>query len=191
MRDSHRSEIVLARHGRPFLKDVLPITGAELGAFVRRYNECGINRQVPPPEALMKIATTSACVLSSNLPRSLESAAWLSDTAQIEPDLREAGLPDRISMPIRLHPAVCVVLARAVWWLNFSTSAETIADARARAGSATRRLCELAREHRSVLVVGHGMFNRFVAKRLRENGWNGPRALPRAYWSFAGFSKNL
>jgi broad specificity phosphatase PhoE len=185
-----QGEIVLARHGRPLVGGVSPITGAELGAWVRRYSECGINRNAPPPDELRQLAGSAGCIVSSDLRRSVESAAWLSERATIDPQLREAGLPDHISIPIRLSPGVCVVLARAAWWLNWSRSVETIADTRARATRVSVRLCAVAREHGSVLVVGHGMFNRFVAKCLRQRGWNGPRMLPRHYWSFARFVQN-
>jgi broad specificity phosphatase PhoE len=45
----------------------------------------------------------------------------------------------------------------------------------------------MAAEHHTVLVVGHGMFNRFVATCLRNHGWHGPRMLPTAYWATAKF----
>jgi broad specificity phosphatase PhoE len=64
---------------------------------------------------------------------------------------------------------------------------ETIAATRNRAERATSRICELARHHGTVMVVGHGMFNRFVAARLRARRWRGPVALPSAYWSAAAF----
>jgi hypothetical protein len=38
------------------------------------------------------------------------------------------------------------------------------------------------------VVVGHGMFNRLVAARLRPRGWRGPMVLPSAYWSAAAFT---
>jgi len=181
-------EIVLARHGRPLLPDVSPISGAELGAWARRYDASGINRDVPPPDELRQLAASAGCVLSSDRARSIESASWLSDRAVIDPRLREAGLPERIGIPIRLHPDICVVLARAAWWLNWTRAAETIAGARERADHVTDQLCELAREHGSVLVVGHGIFNGLVAKCLRQRGWRGPRTLPRGYWSAVRFA---
>jgi broad specificity phosphatase PhoE len=185
-----RSEIILARHGRSSFNDATPITGPELYAWVRRYNECGIDRTALPPDALRALAASAGCLLTSDLPRSIESGLALADNAQVEPDLREAGLPDRIGIPIRLHPGICVVLARVVWWMNMSASAETIVDVRARAGRVADRLGDRARKHGTVLVVGHGMFNRFIATGLRERGWSGPRTLPRAYWSNARFVRN-
>jgi broad specificity phosphatase PhoE len=182
--------VILARHGRPLVRDLSSITGRELGAWVRHYNECGIDRDMPPPDALRHLASSAGRVLSSNLPRSTESASCLSDRAVIDPHLREAGLPDHIHIPIRLPPGICVAVARLAWWLDWSRSAETIGDARERAGRATDRLCELAHQHGSVLVVGHRMFNGFIARCLRQRGWSGPRMLPREHWSFARFSQN-
>jgi len=141
-------------------------------------------------EVLEVRGVRAGLVLSSDLPRALESASWLSERAKIDLDLREAGLPDRLAIPIRLSPDICVVLARMSWWLNWSDYTEAIADTRRRASKVTERLCRLAREHQSVLVVGHGMCNRFVAGRLRREGWSGPWMLPRGYWSVARFVQN-
>lgn len=152
-------EIILARHGRPLLKDVSRITGPEIGAWVRRYDECGINPDFPPPDALRQLAASAGCILSSDLPRSRESASCLSDTAVVDAHLREAGLPHRISIPIRLHPGICVVLARVSWWMNWSTAAETIADTRARARHVTDRLCKRAHEHGTILERSANLLN--------------------------------
>jgi broad specificity phosphatase PhoE len=180
-------EIVLARHGQPLVRHVAAISGHELAAWVRRYNEAGITRDVPPPQRVRQCAASSGRVVASDLPRSIESAIWLANDVQIEPDLREAGLPDGIGVSVRLPPAAWVAIARVAWWLNCGGSVETVAVARARARIATDRLCAIAAEHHTVLVVGHGMFNRFVATCLRNRGWHGPRMLPTAYWATAKF----
>jgi broad specificity phosphatase PhoE len=186
----NRGEIILARHGRPRLRDVSPITGDQLGSWVRRYNECGINREILPPGELRQLAASAGCILSSDLPRAIESAAWLSSTVEIEPELREAGLPDTIGIPVRLPPHLCVVVARAMWLVNWSKSSETLAMTRERANRVADRLCDRAGTQHSVLVVGHGMFNRFIAACLRKRDWSGPRNLPRTYWSTARFVLN-
>ena len=188
---ARQSEIVLARHGRPQPQEATRISGDGLAAWVRRYNEAGITRDLPPPEYLRHLAAASGRVVASDLPRSIESAKWLVDDVHIEPDLREAGLPHAIQVPMCMSPSTCIGIARVLWFLNWGNSMETVADARARALRATDRLCMLAQEHQSVLVVGHGMFNRFIATCLRSRGWSGPQILPRAYWSSARFVQNL
>jgi broad specificity phosphatase PhoE len=82
---------------------------------------------------------------------------------QTDGDFREAGLPESIPIPITLPPSACVVIARGLWWLNWCDADETIAKARERASRGTGMLVALARQHGSVMLVGHGMFNRFLA----------------------------
>ena len=182
-------EIVLARHGKPIWSDTTSIAGHEVGEWVRRYDRAGITREVAPPERVRRLALSVGCVAASDLRRSIESAAWLvsADNVRIEPELREACLPESIGVSIRLPPGVWVALARAAWWLDWCRSPETVATTRERAGRAAGRLSALAREYGSVLVVGHGMFNRFIAAYLRTQRWRGPRAMPAAYWATATF----
>jgi len=58
---------------------------------------------------------------------------------------------------------------------------------RQRAGRMADRLIALVQEHGSVLAVGHGMFNRFVASQLRARGWRGPKLLSHGYWATVEF----
>jgi len=124
-----------------------------------------------------------------DLKRSVESAQWLAQTrmVEIDPDLREAGLPESINIPLPLPPGAWVVIARVAWWLNLCRAEESIAQTRVRASRATDRLAALAQLHGTVLVVGHGMFNRLIGADLLRCGWNGPRILPRRYWTTATF----
>jgi broad specificity phosphatase PhoE len=184
-------EIFLVRHGKPSALDVAPIAGRDVGAWVRRYNEVGITKTLEPPEPV-RCAASAGFVVASDLRRSIESAAWLAapHDVLIDPDLREAVLPDSMGVSVRLPPGVWIAIARVVWWLNWCRSSETVGATRHRASRATDRLCALAREHGAVVVVGHGTFNRFIATKLLERGWHGPRILPRAYWTSARFVRH-
>ena len=184
-------QIVLVRHGKPGAVSAAPITGHGIGEWVRRYNDVGITRELPPPAVVRELAASARCVVASDLPRARESAAWISASkdVRVDPDLREAVLPESLGMSIRLSPGAWIVLARVAWLLNWCESDETMAVTRERAERVADRLAALAAEHGSVLAVGHGMFNRFVASQLRRRGWRGPRRLPHRYWSIARFDK--
>lgn len=52
----------------------------------------------------------------------------------------------------------------------------------------SERLAELASEHGTVLLVGHGSLNWFIARHLKKMGWSGPNKSPRKYWTFAVYS---
>ena len=170
-------EILLVRHG-PVSLARSPISGREIGRWVAHYNECSIDRTYAPPEAVSRLVASAGRVVTSNLRRCVESAAWLAPSAdiQIDPELREAALPDSLGTSVRMWPGPWIVLARLAWWLNWRQSVEP------------ERLCLLAREHRSVAVVGHGIFNRFIARQLSRRGWCGPAMLPTAHWAIAKFT---
>src|SRR5258707_181431 len=104
--------IALARHGRPIVPSVRPISGRDLSEWLRRYNDAGIARSAAPPASLRRLAASSACVLASDSRRSIESAAWLVPRREvrIEADLREAGLPETIDLSMRMSPRAWVAI---------------------------------------------------------------------------------
>ena len=181
--------IVLVRHGKPGVVSRDSIAGRDIGRWVRHYNDAGISRELAPPAALRDLASSAGCLLTSSLRRARESAAWLSASKEVrvDPELREAALPDSLAVSIRLSPRVWVPLARVAWWLNWCDSDETIGATRQRARRVADRLGALAAEYGSVVAIGHGMFNRFVASQLRRRGWRGPTVWSRRYWAAAEF----
>jgi broad specificity phosphatase PhoE len=185
-------QIVLVRHGKPGASlSTAPISGRAIGQWVRHYNNVGITRELAPPPLVCELALSARCVIASDLSRARESAAWLASSkdVRVDPELREATLPESLGIGIRLSPGAWVVLARVAWWLNWCESDETIAMTRERAGRVADRLGALAAKYGSVLAVGHGMFNWFLARQLRRRGWRGPRVLPRVHWAPARFDQ--
>ena len=181
--------IWLVRHGRPTSPNRKWISGRELGRWVSAYDASGLDRNFPPPASVSRVVASAGCVLASDVRRSLESAAWLAPSAHVHADsmFREAALPQSL-LPLRLPPGFCVVVSRIAWWLGWARADEDLPMTRQRAARAADRLCELAEQHQSVAVVGHGMFNRFLARQLTTRGWRGPAFLPSAHWSCAAFA---
>jgi broad specificity phosphatase PhoE len=182
--------IVLARHGRPELPRHVErtIRGRDIGRWYRGYDGLGIVADAGPPAALRDVAAAAGCVVASDARRALESAARVAAPTtgvRIEPVLREVGFPESIATPVRLPPDVVVLIARALQMLRRCD--EPVPATRARAAAAADTLSRLADAHRTVLVIGHGWFNRFVARELRRRGWRGPRWLPTGYWSMATY----
>lgn len=182
-------EIVLVRHGRPSPLAGRMVSGRKVGDWVAGYNAAGLAETVAPPRAVQELVKSAGCVLASDLLRSLESARLLAPTGvRIDADLREAVLPSSMGVSFRLPASVWVVIARVAWWLNCRRSEEPIAAARARARRVADRLCALASRHGTVAVIGHGVFNRFIARQLVKRGWQGPRFLPNGHWSASRFT---
>ncbi len=184
-------EIILSRHGKSALPRVSSISGRDLGRWVDRYNAAGITTALPPPEPLRHLASSVGYLVASDRRRAIESAQWLASSREfgVDPELREAALPDSMGVVLKMSPDVWAIIARVAWWLDWRRSSESVDAARRRAGRATARLCALAVEHRTVLVVGHGVFNRLIARELTRRGWRGPRFLPLANWASATYAR--
>jgi broad specificity phosphatase PhoE len=179
-------EIVLARHGRPKLDHKRWITPLELGDWIRAYDEGGVLVEEVPQQIRAK-AAQSSWIVSSPLLRCVQSAEALASLQNINPEelLREAGLPHALWGFPRLPPSVWTVLFRAAWFLGYSANAESLGLAKNRARSAARRLIELAQEHQSVFVMGHGIMTALIARELTRSGWAGPKRPAHGYWQFS------
>ena len=182
-----RTKIILMRHGEPTSRYSAWIAGREFGEWVRSFDQGGIKEAMLIPDEVRQLASTIGLVISSDLLRATQSAARLARKTVIDPDLREAGLVDSFRTSFRAPVSLWLAAARLAWRLDVTASQEPIAAARARAQRVTDNVISLAREHRSVLVVGHGVFNSLIARRLRALGWSGPLMPPSRYWSVATY----
>ena len=185
------AQIVLIRHGKPTDVRTERIAGCDIGSWIEHYDTRGITTDVEPPKRAREAGSNAQYVVTSDLRRAVESAAWIAGTKEVHCDheLREAGLPRSLNIPIQLSPATWIPLARAVWWLDWCDSDETIQMTRKRAGRVANRLIKLAAEYGFVMVVGHGVFNRFLATQLLHRGWNGRRTVFAPHWAVARYEK--
>ena len=104
---------------------------------------------------------------------------------------REVGLRGLPASPIRLDPRLRASLARFGWSFGWCYPTESTLALHRRARAASKRLSALAATHGSVLLVGHGYFNTFIAWRLLGTGWRGPVWPTGSYWSAAEYRKDV
>ena len=188
-------KIVLLRHGCPeFNLETLktrkyrPI---ELHEVVRRYRDSPLDTSHLPPAECREIVQQCNAVVCSNLPRSLESARLLGfDEIHLSDGLfRESDLPYANWRRPRLSLYRWFILFRLLWLAGYANNGESIRLAKQRARLASQRLTDLAGEHGSVLLVGHGFINYFIARELRAGGWQGPKRPGHDYWGFAVYER--
>ncbi|MEJ1393503.1 MAG: histidine phosphatase family protein [Candidatus Sedimenticola sp. (ex Thyasira tokunagai)] len=178
--------IVLLRHGKPNVPEYKTMKGKEIKKWIDSYNLSGIDRSCQPSGEAAEIAKGCDVVVCSDLARSIESAKALEikQINTIEPLFREVGLPYGNVPFMKLKPEIWAVLFRILWLFGYSSNGESIKDARIRAKNAANKLKEMAASNKSVLFVGHGFANRFIAKELLSSGWKGPKSPGRSYWEF-------
>jgi broad specificity phosphatase PhoE len=185
-------EITLLRHGKPGLRLNDKYKAVEYKGFMEKYDEAGLDKDFKPPLHARERADDCGVVLSSDLPRTIESAKALntSDRLTIEPIFREAMLPAGSFGPIKLSANTWGWVFRAVWFLGYSNGSESFKEARMRAAKCADRLASLAEAHTSVMLVGHGIVNYLIAKVLLSNGWSGPIIPSLKYWQYGVYSYN-
>jgi broad specificity phosphatase PhoE len=188
-------KIILVRHGRPVFDHRGWIAPQDMAARIAAYKEAGIQISAGADAkvdgegraygAAGVTARDAGCIVASDLPRSVQSARALANGREVlcESLFREADMPHGMwGWPLLPYRLWCAVF-RVAWLCGFSGQAESRADAEARARDGSQRLMELARERGSVLLVGHGVINRLIARALLARGAMGPRRLANGYWS--------
>ena len=179
-------EIVLARHGKPKLDRRAWVTPRQMAEWIRRYNSSDVLTTEVPPAALKK-AEECGIVASSTLRRCVQSAQRVAPNREIatEQVFCEAGLPhSRWGFPPLPLPAWFFIF-RVAWFWGYSANAEPLSGAKARARSAAAKLAELAEQHQSVFVVGHGIMTMLIARQLLLLGWRGPKRPANGYWRYS------
>lgn len=183
--------IVLARHGRPdvHLAPWAWMTPRQTQTLIAAYARAGIVTD-KVPVATLDTARAAGVLVSSMLPRSVQSARALN---QAGPVLSES-LFDEPAPPSwtwgfpKLPLLFWGLIFRLAWLCGFPTNAEPLVESNARAARAAQRLIELARDKGSAFLIGHAMMNVLIARHLSAAGWSGRiRLLPKP-WEFAVFS---
>ncbi|MET0090220.1 MAG: histidine phosphatase family protein [Candidatus Thiodiazotropha sp.] len=175
--------IVLMRHGRPDFPLKGWIRAQDLAEFAVRYEASDI--QDMPPEEAVGLARNTTRVVGSALRRSLASSKRLGipDPGQ-DPVFNETPIPHFSRGGLILPVTAWVVLLRLLWLLGYANNGESLREAKRRATKAAKTLDALAREHESVLLVGHGMMNHLIAMALRKRGWRGPNRPGQGFWGY-------
>jgi len=182
-------EIVLLRHGKPSYTFKGKARASDISREIELYDKANLADH-PTPEAL-DIALRCDSVVCSALSRSLETANALGfeKINSTNAHFNEAALPHfkrgDIVMPIVAWVAVLRIFSLS----GFSRHGESYLQCKQRATQATKDLITTAQNHQRTLLVGHGIFNHFIAKELRKQNWLGPKSPGKSHWSFAVYTK--
>ena len=165
--------IVILRHGLPDLPAEMKIRACELRQWIDIYNSAGVNKKQTVSGQSIAIAASCNVVVCSNLPRSIQSAETLG-VKHIEFSdslFREMDLPHANWNSPRFSPYTWTAFFRLLWFLGYSANVESFHSSKIRAIAGARKLAQIAEQRESVLFIGHGLINYFIAKELLSNGW--------------------
>lgn len=185
-------EIAILRHGKP---SAFPsenrISASAFYEWVQSYNASSLDQSSIPTGIALAYANECGITVSSSLQRSIDSAIALNKDKFTLSDavFMEAGMPSASWNFLKLPPNLWAVIFRVLWVCGYSNESESITEANTRAAKAAVKLVALAQTHQRVLFVGHGVFNRLLAKELRRMGWSGPKNPGSSYWSFGVYEQ--
>ncbi len=196
--------VVLMRHAKPDFDTSMPVRTSDFGEALSAYDEAGLE-QPHAGERAHRIMTSfidaeglegsRVQVVTSDLRRSIESARLFFPSIEADatdPLYREAELPARLPLcAFTMRYSVAIVIARALWRLGIHQHAESYAMAAARAHRAAEALASRAMEHDCVILVGHGFFNRLIARELKQGGWTASRRHGRGFGAYAVFVRDI
>lgn len=194
-------KIILLRHGQPDMtawSGRRMLSAEDFWLWVEAYHWAPLlaseqvesMRKTMPDAALKELVANADFVVCSNLRRSIDSAELLQRQPDImDPMFREAELPIVTWRWLKLSANAWLLLSRLLWFLGASHHVESFATMKRRASLAAAQLMAYSAERRQIIVVGHGLFNRFLAKELIASGMCGPKKTASRYWQYSLYEK--
>lgn len=180
--------IITVRHGKPDLSREVRITGREYGDWWQQYDRSGLHPDERPSAALIKLASAAATVLSSTLPRAVETARHITKGEREVPAdalFVEAPLPPPPVPFLRLRPGTWGVISRTLWVCGYAPGEiEPQSQTWRRVHQITDRLIHHATGG-DVMLCAHGYLNWMIDRSLRSKGWSlSRRSGGNDYWSW-------
>lgn len=175
-------KIILMRHGKPIISHIGRIAPTEMAHWIDNYDRSVVDSDGIPADSL-KLANSASVIVSSTASRALTSVQALGHKASVVDRIFcEAQLPFTLWRFPRMPPNFWAAFFRVLWLLGYSRGADSIQVTKSRAKVAAQQLVALA-EKGSVLLVGHGIMNRLIAKELMVLGCVSYSKHKSKYWS--------
>jgi len=163
------SQILIMRHAKVRLDNPW-ITAKQMGEFIEQYNNAPV--EVPyVTENLIQLVDNADIFLVSKLARSQETLYYLKKNPTMRSSLfNEAELPFGNGKIVKLPAMLWTIVFRVMWLFGYSKDCESYKEAKLRAKKATDKLLKYAKNNEKVILIGHGIINKLIAKVLISRG---------------------
>lgn len=174
--------ITLMRHGKPLLAAGPWLAPCQMAGWIAEYDRAVVDHAGRIPPTSRTAARSASVIMTSDLARAISSVRVLGRCAVVADALfAEAALPFAAWPCPRLPAPVWAAFFRLLWLCGYSRGGASMQVEKARAQAAATMLVLAAREG-SVLLVGHGVMNRLIARELTASGWTAQGAHGNRYW---------
>lgn len=176
-------KITLMRHGRPEHHSSGRLNARALADWCEAYDLAQVSDA--PPDRSVAIARQASVIVCSPLPRAQSSLALLGlDPVEVDAIFSEVSVPLLPSERLELPAFIWLMLLRTLWLCGYASETESLKLARQRAARAAEKLISLS-EKGHVLLLGHGIMNKMIARELRKRGWQAEKHASSRHWSSA------
>jgi broad specificity phosphatase PhoE len=163
--------ITLVRHAPVMVDWGVRLYADELEAWIVRYDAAPIDT-TPPTNGVDEVIASADCIVASSLRRTSDSLAVLGVVPdRIDPLFDEASVPVSHGHFLHLRPMQWLSYFRLRALLGGLGRDGAMRRLARRADRAADLLTELARTHGDVVLMGHGAINHFIARSLKQKGW--------------------
>lgn len=175
--------IILMRHGKPDHHSGGRLPALAMAEWCEAYDMSLVADM--PPDRCQEVAATANYIVASPLPRACSSLEKLGlELDAVDPLFSEVSLPImRLGYP-NLPPSLWLFALRLMWLCGYAGSVESYQQAERRAEQAAAKLIALSARG-NVLLAGHGIMNKLIARQLRKQGWMAEKHASSRYWSTA------
>lgn len=175
--------IILMRHGKPDHHARGRLSAQGLAEWCEAYDMALVCDM--PPDRSRAIAQQASVIVCSPLPRAHSSLTRLGlQPTEVDALFSEVSVPLIASERLALPPLLWLMLLRLMWLCGYAGESESLVRARQRAARAADRLITLS-ERGTVLLLGHGLMNKMIARELRKRGWQAEKHASSRHWSSA------
>jgi len=175
--------IILMRHGKPDHRAAGRLSAQGLADWCEAYDMAPVCDM--PPDRSLTIARQASVIVCSPLPRARSSLTRLGlQPIHVDALFSEISVPLIASRRLEMPTLLWLALLRMLWLCGYANESESLLRARERAARAADRLITLS-EQGTVLLLGHGLMNKMIARELRKRGWQAEKHASSRHWSSA------
>lgn len=158
-------EIIFIRHAKVDVNPNEKIHSKDLEQWVKAYDVAKLDVHSKPNDEVYSVVNNADVLLTSMLPRTIESASKFEKKIDEKNDLfNELPLP-KIHIPyFEFKATTWLIILRLV--LFFARSKKEHVD------KALIPLLKHSKEHDSLVLIGHGGLNYYMHKALLKEGWS-------------------
>ncbi len=185
-------KIILLRHGEVDIDTNKNISASQFKEWITKYNNANIKVEFSSKKEVENILNEADILVSSSLKRAVQSMELFDKTAfEVNTVFDEAELPCANWSLLKLKPKSWLIIFRILWFFGYSTNSESYKMFKSRVRRATKRLIDLSKEHKTVILIGHGVINNFIRKELLLAKYDEEKKLKNSNWDYGVFQLEI